>query len=270
MKSLITLKKSLGQNFLINPRILDKIVKTAEISKEDIILEVGPGTGNLTEKLAETLRQRSGQGAGRIIAIEKDRRLIEPLKEKFKNTNVEIVEGDILKFKNQILNFKDNKYKIVGNIPYYITSRFLRTIFEKWPRPKLVVLTIQKEVAQRIVAKPPHMNLLAVSIQFFAEPKIISYISKENFRPIPKVDSAIIKLTPRSKFYILNSKSFFNVVRAGFSQKRKLLVSNLEKSGFNKNSLTANFKKLGINPESRAENLSIGEWIELSKILIIK
>ncbi len=253
----ITPKKSLGQNFLVNPRILDKIVAAAEITKKDKVLEVGPGTGNLTEKLAEK--------AGLIIAIEKDRRLIESLKEKFRNTSVKIIEGDILKFRISDLGFRISNYKIIGNIPYYITSKFLRTVFDDWPRPKLIVLTIQKEVAQRIMAKPPQMNLLALSVQFFSEPKIIGYISKENFRPVPKVDSAIIKLMPKEKLPIDDPEKFFKIVRAGFSQKRKLLVSNLsKKSGIIKEELLQIFEKTGIPLNIRAENLSLKQWVELS------
>jgi 16S rRNA (adenine1518-N6/adenine1519-N6)-dimethyltransferase len=257
-------KKSLGQHFLANPRILDKIVAAAEISKEDAILEVGPGTGNLTEKLAEK--------AKKIIAIEKDERLIEGLREKFKNKNAEIVESDVLKLKIETLienlKLKIENYKIVGNIPYYITSNFLRTVFEKWPKPKLIVLTIQKEVAQRIMAKPPKMNILALSVQFFSKPEIISYISKENFRPIPKVDSAIIKLNLKSE--IRNPKEiekFFKIVKTGFSQKRKFLISNLEKLNFDKNKLADILKRNKIDLKSRAQDLHIDDWIKLTEHL---
>lgn len=262
-------KKSLGQHFLVNPRILDKIVEAAEITKDDVVLEVGPGTGNLTKKLSEK--------AGKVIAIEKDRRLIGELKSLFKeNKNVEIIEGDVLK-----INFEDLKitedYKIVGNIPYYITGKLFKIIFEKWlyppnffkekvrrARPKLVVLTIQKEVAQRITAKPPKMNLLAVSVQFFTEPKIIGYISKQNFRPRPKVDSAIIKLTPKEKLPTGDIEKFFKVIRAGFSNKRKLLVNNLSKKfGIMKQEVLKIFSKFDIQPNVRAENLSLNKWVDL-------
>ena len=261
---IISPKKSLGQNFLVNPRILDKIVATAEVTKKDTILEIGPGPGNLTRKLAEK--------ADRVIAVEKDRRLIAQLKEKFKNSNVEIVESDILKLKFETLigncKLKIENYKVVGNIPYYITSNLLRTIFERWPRPELIVLTIQKEVAQRITAKPPKMNLLAVSIQLFSEPEIISHISKENFRPRPKVDSVILRIKLRRA---QQSKEFterlFKIVRAGFSQKRKLLAGNLEKLGVKKEITLKVFDKAGIPGKARAENLSLEDWIKLANEL---
>lgn len=261
MKSSLTPKKSLGQNFLINPRILDKIVSAAEITEKDVVLEIGPGTGNLTAKLAEKAR--------RVIAVEKDEKLIELLKNKFTplfaiaNRGV-IVQDDILKFQPTTYNLRQSTYKIVANIPYYITSNLLRTVFEKWPQPKLIVLTVQKEVAQRIIAKPPKMNLLAISVQFFSEPKVISYISKENFRPRPKVDSAIIKLTLISagkKSTRIHTEKFFKVVRAGFSQKRKQLKNNLQKI-FGPRT-TEILTKAGINPESRAEELALSDWLKI-------
>src|SRR3989338_2256443 len=211
-------KRSLGQNFLINQGILDKIVQAAEVGPKDTVVEVGPGTGNLTRKLSEK--------AKRVVAVEKDHRLIEELKEKFKNSNVEIIEEDILKLKAESLKLKVGEYKIVANIPFYITSHFLRTVFEEWPKPKLIVLTIQKEVAQRIMAKPPHMNLLALSVQFYSSPKIVGYVSKGSFRPMPKVDSAIIKLIPQ-KDLPADKNLFFKLIKAGFSGKRKQLLNTL-------------------------------------------
>ena len=263
-------KKSLGQNFLVNPHIIDKIVDAAEISKDDIILEVGPGTGLLTKKLAEK--------AGKVIAVEKDNRLIEPLKETFKNyPNIEIIGGDALNLEFRILNLEFSNYKVVGNIPYYITSHLLKTIFEKWPQPKLIVLTIQKEVAQRIMAKPPHMNLLALSVQYYSEPEIIGYISKNNFRPIPKVDSAIIRLTPRTfevepqrlpEVRPRKNQELFNLIRIGFSEKRKQLAPILSKKlDIDKDTVLEAFKKTELKKTARAEELSLNQWQELEKIL---
>ena len=272
----ISPKKSLGQNFLINAGILEKIVNAAELNLDDTVLEIGPGTGNLTKLLSEK--------AGRVIAIEKDYRLIEELREKFKNTNVEIVEADILKleinklFENCKLKIVNCDYKVIGNIPYYITSHLLKTIFEEWPRPELIVLTVQKEVAQRIVAKPPDMNLLALSVQLYSDAKIISYISKGSFRPMPKVDSAIIRLTPKNNEQgavstanvqcSLFTDRFFRVAKAGFSGKRKQLVNNLTKNfGMMKEDILKLFEKVGLEPNIRAENLSLNQWIGLSKLM---
>jgi len=274
----INSKKSLGQNWLINPHIIDKIVTAAEISKDDIILEVGPGTGNLTKKLAEK--------AGRVIAIEKDHRLIETLKETLKNyPNVEIVEEDVLKFNPTDYPSLINGYKIVANIPYYITSYLLSKIFEEWfrlpvedprfargesePQPKLIVLTIQKEVAQRIMAKPPHMNLLALSIQYYSEPEIIGYISKNNFRPVPKIDSAIIKLVPRDQWLVASEQEkLFNLMRLGFSEKRKQLAGVLSKKlKLKKEDILEAFGKTSLKSDIRPENLTLEQWIELEKHL---
>ena len=259
-------KKSLGQNFLVNPHILDRIISAAEISKDDVILEVGPGTGNLTKKLAEK--------AKKVIAIEKDGRLIEPLKQTFKDRpNVEIIGGDILNTKTDFVLQSpslSDKYKIVANIPYYITSNLLRTIFESWPKPKLIVLTIQKEVAQRIMAKLPHMNLLALSVQYYSKPEIIGYVSKNNFRPVPKVDSAIIRLGIRSQELGVrkDSKKLFSLMRMGFSEKRKQLAAVLSKKlKIKKEKILDALQKEGIDPKARAENLSLEQWQELTKIL---
>lgn len=262
-------KKSLGQNFLINPRILDKIVNTAEVTKDDIILEVGPGTGLLTRKLA--------QKSKKVIAIEKDRRLIPVLnKDLEKFPNIILIEGDILKWFPQIpeVGLLEN-YKIVANIPYYITSHFLRMVFEKWPVPELIVLTIQREVAQRIMAKPPHMNLLALSVQYYSEPKIVGYISRHNFRPVPKVDSVIIYLKPKFPevpevrlLECLQKSDFWKIVRLGFSEKRKQLASLLSKKlKISKNEIGEAFRKINIPATARAENLSLEQWISLKNIL---
>lgn len=257
-------KKSLGQNFLNNPRILDKIIDAAELSKNEVVLEVGPGTGNLTKKLAEK--------AGRVLTIEKDHRLIEGLKENLKDyKNTEIIEGDVLK-----LNIRDSKfkvlnsgYKVIANIPYYITSNFLRQVSEEWPRPELIVLMIQKEVAQRIVAKPPQMNLLALSVQYYSIPKIITYVSKKNFKPMPKVDSAIIRLEPKKEIGDGELASrLFKLMRTGFSQKRKQLAPILSKKlGISANKVTESMEKLDLDHRSRAENLSLDQWQKLEKSL---
>lgn len=262
-------KKSLGQNFLVNEGVLNKIIIAAEIKKDDIILEVGPGTGNLTEKLALKAKE--------IIAVEKDRRLIEQLQKRFtrpplvrltRGGLVKIVEGDILEFNPETYALKNGGYKIVANIPYYITSHFLRIVFEQWPRPELIVLMIQKEVAQRIMAKPPHMNLLALSVQFFAYPQIVSIVSRGSFRPMPKVDSAIIKLTPKNIVQSEDSAKLFKIIKFGFSEKRKQLLNNLSKNlKIDKEKLKTVFDANGIRSDARAENLSLEEWGKLAKLL---
>lgn len=249
-------KKTLGQNFLVNRGILDKIMAVAEIIKSDTVLEIGPGTGILTEKLAEKVRSTGSGQAGRVVAVEKDRQLIMPLRERFKNSNTEIAEGDILKFNPIRHSLTANDYKVVGNIPYYITSHLLKTIFEEWPTPKSIVLMVQKEVAQRIMAKPPHMNLLALSVQFYSEPKIISYVSRGSFRPMPKVDSAIVSLKPKAeRLKPEQREKFFKIIKTAFAGKRKQLKNTIGLEILN---------KAGIKPKSRPEELSLEDWLKIA------
>jgi len=255
--------KRLGQNFLIDKNVLRKIVEAAELSKNDTVLEVGPGIGNLTIELAKKVKK--------IIAVEKDKRMVEILKERLKEErieNVEIVNEDILKF---LPSFKVRGcYKVVANIPYYLTSRLIRNLLEIERKPKLIVLMIQKEVAQRICAKPPKMNLLAVSVQFYAKPKIVSFVSKNCFWPRPKVDSTIIKIEPK-KEDLIDKDLFFEIVKAGFSQPRKQLINNLSKKLKEKKEIIKKFLfKAKILPIKRAEALSIEDWKKLTKIFKTK
>ena len=253
--------KGLGQNFLIDKNILNKIVEAANIKDTDTILEVGPGLGVLTKELAKK--------AEKVIAIEKDQTMIEVLKETLKDfTNVEVFNEDILQLNPTTKNFA-SIYKIVANIPYYLTSPLIRKFLELEVQPQEMVLMLQKEVAQRICAKPPKMSLLAVSVQFYAEAKIVFNVSKSCFWPAPKVDSAIIKIIPfgaaqgRPK---ISADLFFKVVKAGFSQPRKQLTGNLSKNLEISKEKTADWLlKNNIEPQRRAETLSIEEWINLAK-----
>lgn len=254
-------KKSLGQNFLINEGVYKKIVTALELKPGETVVEVGPGLGTLTKFLLDA--------GARVIAIEKDRHLAEYLKTKFANTkNVKIVEGDILKFFPSDYSLPTTRYKLVGNIPYYLTSRLLRTVFEKWPQPELIVLMLQKEVAKRIKAKPPKMSVLAVSVQYYAKPEIVSYVSSGSFYPPPDIDSAIIKLTPRS---VADSpafqKRFFEIVKMSFAGKRKQLINNLSRGiKLAKEKVQQKLASIGIDSRRRAETLSIEEWEKITNI----
>jgi 16S rRNA (adenine1518-N6/adenine1519-N6)-dimethyltransferase len=264
-------KKFLGQHFLQDRRILKKIIAAARLSQKDVVLEIGAGRGILTEALLKR--------AGLVVAIEKDSELCEFLKKKFERTkNVEIICSDVLKLNPASILSPHipsrpliTPYKIVANIPYYITARLLRTIFGKWQKPKLVVLMLQKEVAERICAKPPKMNLLAVSVQYFANPSIVAYVKRTAFKPQPRVDSVIIKLIPKSS-YIERSRDrrtgerFFTAVRTGFKQPRKLLLNNLS-SLYGKDSVLKTFDKLGINHLARPGDISLDAWVNLAKNL---
>lgn len=262
-------KKSLGQNFLINPKIYEDIINAADIKKGDKIIEIGAGIGTLTDYLAKAVGKE-----GEVIGIEKDSQFVKILKDRFKNNqNVIIKEGDILKYTPRVLNITERPatkktYKIIGNIPYYLTSQLLRIIFEKWPVPKLIVLMVQKEVAKRIIAKPPKSNLLAVSVQYFSDPKIIQTVNKRSFWPQPGVDSAIIRLESRIQNLESRefSKKFFKIVKAGFSEKRKQLANSLSRGlGASKTRIEQILENSEVNPSRRAETLTIEEWKKITK-----
>ncbi len=239
--------KRLGQNFLISQKVLNKIVKTADLSKNDTVLEVGPGLGILTQELAQRVRK--------VIAVEKDKRIVETLKDVLKgHNNIKIIHDDILKIKN----YKIKNYKIVANIPYYLTSPLIRLFLESKTPPQEMILLIQKEVAQRICASPPKMSLLAVSVQFYSQPQIISYVSKKSFWPQPKVDSAIIKISNIKKPTGIDIEKFFKLVKAGFSHPRKQLINNLPGQQIKK-ALT----QCHLDIKVRAENLRVEDWLKL-------
>ena len=236
-------------------KIAEEIVSAGEVGSDDIVLEVGPGKGILTEKLLEKAKN--------VIAVEKDEQLAKFLKDKFKNNpKLEIIRGDILKF--NLMSRRDldiRRYKIIANIPYYITSRFLRTFLESDNQPSLMVLMVQKEVAERIVAKGKLArrrggeSLLSISVKAYGRPETIRNVSAGYFSPAPKVDSAVIKISNISKnfFQDINEKKFFEVVKKGFSQKRKMLINNLKAQ-------KDDFTTCNIDEKARAENLSLEQW----------
>lgn len=256
--------KGLGQNFLINQKVLEKIIESSNIESSDIILEVGPGLGILTRALAEKCK--------RVVAIEKDQTMVEILAETTKEfKNVKVFNEDILELDPS--NKKYNlgaQYKIVANIPYYLTSPLIRKFLESNHQPKEMVLMLQKEVAQRICSKVPNMSLLAVSVQFYADAKIVSPVPRSCFWPAPKVDSAIIKIVPNKK-YNLSPELFFRVVKAGFSHPRKQLVNNLttlkDLNGvkLTKDKISDLLLKNNLKPNQRSETLTISDWVNLSK-----
>ena len=255
-------QRQAGQNFLIDKNVLNKIVKMAELKKDDIILEIGAGFGVLTQELAKRVKK--------VIAVELDKRLIEALKEKFeKFKNVEIIHEDILKiqFASGRIKLQNKKYKIVANVPYNITSIILRKFLsEEIIKPSEMILLVQKEVAERIIAKPGQMSLLSLSAQFYSQPKIISTVSNNSFWPRPKVDSAIIKLSSiKIGDGILNEKDFFDLCRIGFSSRRKQLKNNLKKiaNKIDEKKLEEIFQELNFDFKIRAQELSVQDWIEL-------
>jgi 16S rRNA (adenine1518-N6/adenine1519-N6)-dimethyltransferase len=255
----ISPKRSKGQNFLVTESIYDKIVSSAEITPEDTIVEVGPGLGFLTAKLAKQ--------AKKVIAVELDDRLAEVLKIGIDSQgveNVEIVNQDVLKFNPEDLG----KYKIVANIPYNISSILLRTFLGANNKPEMMVLMMQKEVVERIVAQAPEMSMLALSVQFYGHPEIIKEVKAGNFWPEPKVDSAILKIKIKeTKYTREEEKIFFRLAKIGFAAKRKMLKNNLcgglKLKGDERKKIDEIFSKLNFDFKLRAEDLSLENWEEL-------
>jgi 16S rRNA (adenine1518-N6/adenine1519-N6)-dimethyltransferase len=257
-ESKILPKKYLGQNFLVDKGAITQLLAAADIQKNDIVLEIGPGTGNLTFELAKV--------AQKVIAVEKDKELAKLLNDELKNReiqNIEVVEADIRNIPPNKLPTKN--YKLVANIPYYLTAFLIRSFLEAQNPPQDMTLVVQKEVAQRIAANPPRMNLLAASVQFYAQPKIIRYISKGSFWPKPKVDSAIIKLAVNQS-PAKNLDIFFKIIKAGFSQPRKQLTNNLSNGlKFDKKVIETWLTENNISPQQRAQTLKMGDWLNLVK-----
>lgn len=254
--------KSLGQNFLQDPIALEKIISAAEMEPTDSVLEIGPGLGSLTRYLAVSARE--------VVAVELDEKLLPPLKAVIAPyANIRLIHGDILQFLPSDL-VDQAGYLVVANIPYYITSAIIRHLLENNPKPRRIVLTIQKEVADRICATPGDMSLLALSVQVYGNPRIAARIPAGAFFPAPKVDSAVLCLDvypePQIKSEWLNT--FFKLIKAGFSQKRKTLRNSLS-SGLHISPTNAAdlLTRANIDPQRRAETLSIPEWQSLCEIL---
>lgn len=244
-------KKSLGQNFLVNRGVLSRIVASADIRPGDIALEIGPGTGTLTAALA--------QAGARVIAVEKDRRLVPALQERFKDeTGVQIVEGDILKWNPEDFDLHEGSYKVVANIPYYLTSHLVRLMLASWPAPERCVLMVQAEVAQRLMARPPEMNLLALAVQLYAKPTLVMRVSRGSFRPQPNVDSAVILLEPLPGTGRSENERVLALAKRAFAHKRKQLASSLPESAL---------RDATIMPSARPQELSLEQWRALASAL---
>jgi len=263
MREGIWAKKSLGQNFLTSKDIVSVIRDASDVNANDLVLEIGPGMGFLTETLVLFARK--------VIAVEKDVELARFLKDKFdgaiKQNRLEIIERDILDFDPNILSFyKELNYKLVANIPYYITGAIIKKFLTAKYKPELMVLMIQKEVAQRIVAKDKKESVLSLSVKVFGKPKIVRSVSKKYFTPQPKVDSAVLLIENISNdfFKKIDENFFFQILKAGFSHKRKFLLRNLTGADVaSREKLEKIFKKLKISNKIRAENLCLKDWSKL-------
>jgi 16S rRNA (adenine1518-N6/adenine1519-N6)-dimethyltransferase len=254
---------SLGQNFLVDEVGMNKIIAAAEILPEQTILEIGAGLGNLTRRLALIARQ--------VVAVEIDQRLFPLLHEEIKSfPNVTIVQGDVLTINIPAL-MQELSYLVVANIPYYITSAVLRHLLENKPPPLRMVLTVQREVAQRICAEPGEMSLLALSVQVYGQPQIKAYIPAGAFYPPPKVDSAVIRIDLFKEPRIPPEKLdlFFRLAKAGFSQKRKNLRNSLSGGmAWTKEETVGFLEATSIDPARRAETLSLDEWASLTESIL--
>ncbi len=257
-------EKSKGQNFLINESVYEKIIESANLNKDDTVLEVGPGLGFLTFKLAKK--------AKKVIAVEIDSKISDFLQTSIQAQeikNIKVFNKDILKAKGS--NFsKIGKYKIVSNLPYNISSIFLRKFLSLSNKPELIILMLQKEVVERIIAKPPKMSLLAVSVQFYSDVALILNVPSDDFYPAPEVNSAIIKITPNKKRLesYEEEKKFFSLLRIAFKSKRKMLKNNLS-SGLNlkMEEVLKCLNDLKIDEKTRPEQLNIDDWLKVYKKL---
>ena len=253
-------KKSLGQNFLFDEHILTRIVAAAEVTAVDHVLEIGPGLGALTQILAET--------AASVTAVELDNRFLPILQTQLQAyDNITLVHGDILQ--QNPADWFDKPYKVVANVPYYITGAILRHLLSSQPHPSVMVMTVQKEVAERVTAVPPNMSLLAVSVQYYGQAKIIDTIKAGAFWPRPNVDSAVMRidLGNRTQINRDNTDLFFKIVKAGFSQKRKQLQKNLRQFGYSQVKIAEILEQAGVDGRRRAETLSLDEWRQLMELL---
>jgi len=251
--------KGLGQNFLTDPSALESIVRAADIQPTDAVLEIGPGLGSLTRYLA--------LAAGSVTAVELDGDLVPVLQDVLAPyPNARVIAGDILQLSPSAL-VEAADYLVVANVPYYITSAIFRHLLASAPRPRRMVLTIQKEVAERICAAPGDMSLLSLSVQVYGKPGIRAILPAETFFPVPKVDSAVIRVDmyPQPLIPLELLDTFFRIIKAGFSQKRKTLRNSLS-AGLRLSPAAAGqlLEDAGIDPMRRAETLNMEEWSSLS------
>lgn len=265
-------RKSLGQHFLVDKEICKLIIAAAKLSDEDVVMEIGPGLGVMTRELA---RQ-----AGAVVAVELDDKLAVILKQTLASfSNVSIVNRDILTTNPAVL-LQEQKaeslatmrvplgYKLVANLPYYITSITMRHFLETSLKPEVMVVMMQKEVAEAIVAKPGKSSVLSISVQFYGKPEIVNYVMAKSFYPVPKVDSAILKIVLYDKpiVAVTDEQSFFKLVRAGFSASRKQIANSLAQGlAIPKDDVLILLSEAGLKPHRRAETLTLEEWAQLNR-----
>ena len=267
----ITANKNYGQNFLIDEFIVDNIINKAEVSKDDLIIEIGPGLGTLTSRLINN--------AGKVICVELDSNMIQILNDRFSlYNNFELIHGDILKvdlkeiIENNLMNSNLKKAKVVANLPYYITTPIIMKLLEERLNLETITVMVQKEVAKRLTEKPGNKETGAItySINYYTNPEIVLSVPKTSFIPSPKVDSAVIKLSilKKPKIIVKNEELFFKIIKCAFMQKRKTLLNSLSNSNItDKNTLEKMLQELNINTKIRAEQLTLEEFAKISDYL---
>jgi 16S rRNA (adenine1518-N6/adenine1519-N6)-dimethyltransferase len=257
--------KRIGQNFMINQEIVDEIIEKANLSKEDVVLEIGPGLGSLTKELINY--------AGKVIAVELDQNMINILNDRFTGyENLKIIQNDILKVDLKDILKSDKKIKVIANLPYYITTPIIMKLLEDRLNIDSIIVMVQKEVGERICAKPgsKEYGAITVSVNYYSNTKIIINVPKENFLPEPEVDSCVIKLDVLEKpsVFVNNEKLFFDIIKTGFSQRRKTILNSLSNGYFSKEEISKVLKTLNVNEKLRAENLSVQDFANISNELV--
>ena len=255
-------RRERGQHFLVNRLVRQSLVDSAELKPTDIVLEIGAGLGHVTEALAECVQT--------VLAVEIDRRFIKCLTDQFgSNPRVRIIQDDIRELNLASLGLADRGYKVVANLPYNVTSLVIRKLLSELPRPTRLCLIIQKEVADRISAPVGELSLLALSVQFYAEAKIVRRISATSFWPRPLVESSLIVLEPRPAPLAVPEKKYFQVVKAAFAGKRKQLHNSLSRLTNSDSQKTADqLRQIGIDPTSRPQDLTLEKWLKITQNIL--
>ena len=256
-------KKKFGQNFLINREIIEQIISKSEISKDDVVLEIGPGLGTLTKELLKS--------AKKVIAVELDEDMVSILHNRFNDPNLEIINEDILKLDLHDITSKYGRIKVVANLPYYITTPIIMKLLEDNVDISSITVMVQKEVGERLCGslKDKNNGAITFSIKYYADSKIIISVPKDNFLPVPEVDSVVIKLEllDKPRVEVKDKEVFFGIIKSAFSQRRKTINNSLASGIYTKEQIINCLNNLGINPMLRAENLSIQDYADISNYL---
>ena len=246
-----------GQNFLIDKNVVQNIIKACELGRGDKILEIGPGLGVLTDELSKK--------AKKILAVDIDAKILDILDHEFDWNNVELIRKDILKLPNEIIAERLGRdYFLVSNLPYQISSEVLEKFLTQKPKPKKIIIMVQREFGERMLEGAPHANLLSLMVEFNADVKKLFRVSKNSFWPVPKVDSVIMEVIPRDRKFLSKEEQiiFWDMVKSGFRSKRKYLISNLDKyTNIPKKIITSSFDELELDRKIRPENLGLKDWL---------